>query len=232
MDTIIKEPVYLQICKILKDLIEKGEYSRGNRFLSEREVSSRFDVSRTTANKSLSSMVGEGILTYKKGVGTFVSSGNDKVSVNIQEFLKTLKGLTHEIKVFCERSYSDIPEAIQSVFNEDNPIFYIMTVYSVNDYPMLINRKYINTPKIIDSGDDFIENEYFKHCLVKKEISLTKLKKNDAPLFNKNEGETHYLIRDELSLDSSVIYDVSLLDSDKISLTMGADGLLNIQSHI
>ena len=60
MNSIVKEPVYLQICHVLKELIDKGEFSRGSRFLSEREVSARFDVSRTTANKALSSLVGRG----------------------------------------------------------------------------------------------------------------------------------------------------------------------------
>ncbi len=228
MNSIVKEPVYLQICNILKNLIEKGEFSRGDRFLSEREVSSRFDVSRTTANKALSSLVGEGILTYKKGVGTFVTEGSSKISVNIQDFLRKNMGMAFDIKVFCERMFKEIPEAIQSVFREDFPIYYIMTVYSLSGTPVLINRKYINCPDPIPSGENFIKHDYFDFSLLRKDISLTRLKKNDAPLMKMEEGESLYLIRDELVRDKSVIYDVSLLRSDSISFTMDLDGILNI----
>src|SRR4029453_16868789 len=50
-------------------------FKTGVRFLSEREVSSRFEVSRVTANKALSNLVSEGILEFRKGVGTFVRGG-------------------------------------------------------------------------------------------------------------------------------------------------------------
>ena len=228
MDRIIKEPVYLQICKVLKSLIEKGEFNRGERFLSEREVSARFEVSRTTANKALSSLVGEGILTYKKGVGTFVTEVSSKISADVQNFLKSAKDLTFDIKVFCERDFKDLPEAIRSVFNKEKSIYYIMTVYSIGSQPVLINRKYINTKEKLLSGADFITNDYYDFGLIKKDISLSKLKKNDAPLIKKEEGDVLYLIRDELVLNDALIYDVSLLRSDVVNFSMDLEGILNI----
>jgi DNA-binding GntR family transcriptional regulator len=228
MNSIIKEPVYLQICKVLKNLIESGEFSRGDRFLSEREVGSRFEVSRTTANKALSSLVGEGILTYKKGIGTFVTEGSQKISADIQSFIKNSSDLSYEIKVLCERSYKDIPEAIQNVFDENKSIYYIMTVYSMNHLPVIISRKYINCSGSIVSGDDFVSKDYYNYNLINKEISLSKLKKNDAPLMKMEEGDVLYLMKDELVHDDSVIYDVALMRGDYISFTMNLDGLLKI----
>ncbi len=228
MDRIIKEPVYLQICRILKELVEDGEFKRGERFLSEREVSTRFEVSRTTANKALSSLVGEGILTYKKGIGTFVSEGSSKISADIQSFLKNSKKLSFDIKVFCERAYKDLPEAIQNVFDSEKSVYYIMAVYSLDDQPLLINRKYINTSENIKDGSKFLKKNYFEYRLIKKEISLSRLKKNDAPLIKKEEGDVLYLVRDELTHEGSTIYDVTLLRGDVISLSMDLDGILNI----
>lgn len=48
------------------------QYGSGDRFLTEREVSARFAVSRATSNKALSTLVAEGLLEFRKGVGTFV----------------------------------------------------------------------------------------------------------------------------------------------------------------
>jgi GntR family transcriptional regulator len=56
----------------LRELIRSGEFAEGDRFLTERQVSEQFHVSRPTANKALASLVAEGALEFRKGVGTFV----------------------------------------------------------------------------------------------------------------------------------------------------------------
>lgn len=72
MDThLVKSPVYQQLNARLRGLLGK-EYHRGDRFLTEREISEKFAVSRATANKALASLVSEGLLEFKKGRGTFV----------------------------------------------------------------------------------------------------------------------------------------------------------------
>jgi GntR family transcriptional regulator len=73
--TLVRQPIYQQLNEILRGLVGSGEFKTGARFLSEREVSVRFEVSRATANKALSNLVSEGILEFKKGVGTFVRGG-------------------------------------------------------------------------------------------------------------------------------------------------------------
>ena len=72
---LVKQPIYQQLNEALRSLLGSGEFKTGGRFLTEREVSERFEVSRATANKALSNLVSEGILEFKKGVGTFVRGG-------------------------------------------------------------------------------------------------------------------------------------------------------------
>jgi GntR family transcriptional regulator len=72
---IVRQPIYQQLNEALRGLLGAGEFKTGARFLTEREVSERFEVSRATANKALSNLVSEGILEFKKGVGTFVRGG-------------------------------------------------------------------------------------------------------------------------------------------------------------
>ncbi|MBN2452170.1 MAG: GntR family transcriptional regulator [Lentisphaeria bacterium] len=69
---LVRAPMYQQLHGILRDLIRSGEFGLGDKFATEREVSARFGVSRATANKSLSGLVAEGILEFRKGIGTFV----------------------------------------------------------------------------------------------------------------------------------------------------------------
>jgi len=72
---LVRQPIYQQLNGALRSLLGSGEFKTGAQFLTEREVSQRFEVSRATANKALSNLVSEGILEFKKGVGTFVRGG-------------------------------------------------------------------------------------------------------------------------------------------------------------
>ena len=69
---LVKDPVYMQLSAILRELINSRQYSVGDQFLTERRISKRFDVSRVTANKALSKLIDEGTLELRKGIGTFV----------------------------------------------------------------------------------------------------------------------------------------------------------------
>ena len=69
---IVRNPIYLQLKDILEELTKSDEFHVGDKFLTEREISERFDVSRVTANKAVASLVAEGALAFRKGIGTFV----------------------------------------------------------------------------------------------------------------------------------------------------------------
>ncbi len=64
-------PVYQQLNDQLRTSLGEN-YRRGDKFLTEREISQRFSVSRATANKALASLVSEGWLEFRRGIGTFV----------------------------------------------------------------------------------------------------------------------------------------------------------------
>ena len=69
---LVKDPLYMQLGAILRELINSRQYSVGDQFLTERMISERFDVSRVTAKKALSKLIDEGTLELRKGIGTFV----------------------------------------------------------------------------------------------------------------------------------------------------------------
>lgn len=70
-----RDPVYLQMNDRLRELLRGGDFPPGSQFLTERQVAERFGVSRPTANKTLAALVGEGLLEFRKGIGTFVRAG-------------------------------------------------------------------------------------------------------------------------------------------------------------
>ncbi len=69
---LVKEPMYQQLNSHLRVLVTSGECPVGSKFLTERQICERYSVSRATANKALSNLVSEGLLEFRKGIGTFV----------------------------------------------------------------------------------------------------------------------------------------------------------------
>jgi DNA-binding GntR family transcriptional regulator len=71
---LIKEPIYQQLVAILRQSVQGGEYKAGDQFLTEKSICETYRVSRATAGKALSVLVADGLLEFRKGIGTFVSS--------------------------------------------------------------------------------------------------------------------------------------------------------------
>jgi GntR family transcriptional regulator len=72
---LVKTPVYQQLNTLLRELLRHGAFRPGDQFLTERQICERYAVSRATANKALSNLVSEGMLEFRKGIGTFVRVG-------------------------------------------------------------------------------------------------------------------------------------------------------------
>lgn len=72
--SLVRAPVYQQLNQVLRSLVASTEFTPGQRFLTEREIAARFQVSRATANKALSNLVSEGVLEFRKGMGTYLRS--------------------------------------------------------------------------------------------------------------------------------------------------------------
>lgn len=80
----VRDPIYKQVTEALFELTF-AEFAIGEQFLTERQISERFGISRTTANKALSNLVVDGVLEFRKGVGTFVRP--PRPSVNLRRLV-------------------------------------------------------------------------------------------------------------------------------------------------
>ncbi|HXN21816.1 MAG TPA: GntR family transcriptional regulator [Candidatus Dormibacteraeota bacterium] len=66
-------PLYAQIHRRLRRLIDSGEIAPGAPVPSERELSEEYDVSRMTARQALRALRQNGLVSQERGLGTFVS---------------------------------------------------------------------------------------------------------------------------------------------------------------
>lgn len=61
--------------RTLPELLGSGKIFQGQQSVTEQQIAERFNVSRPAAAKILNSLVAEGLLQFKKGVGSFVNTG-------------------------------------------------------------------------------------------------------------------------------------------------------------
>ena len=145
-----REPIYQQLNHLLRSLVRSAEFPVGGQFLTERQVSERFQVSRATANKALSNLVAEGLLTFRKGVGTFVSE--QSMDYN----LRTLVSFTEEavaagkkpetrVLVFEKVTAHTVSPAIAEALHVSgqDPLWYMERLRLADGLPVILERRHI-----------------------------------------------------------------------------------------
>ena len=76
-------PLHAQVEDLLRDLIKKPEYKKGDKLLpKEVELAKRFGISRNTVRKAVTKLVHEGKLERKRGVGTKVKDNEIVTSLS------------------------------------------------------------------------------------------------------------------------------------------------------
>lgn len=146
--SLVKTPVYQQLNVLLRGLIHNGEFHAGKQFLTERQVCARFGVSRATANKALSNLVAEGVLHFKKGVGTFVCGGMlhyDTTALVSFTDKARLAGMTPSTRVLAFGQRAAAGEAIcdQLQVRTAQELWYVERLRLADEIPVILERRYI-----------------------------------------------------------------------------------------
>jgi len=149
---LVKEPIYHQLHQLLHELIRSGEYHTGDKFLTEREIAVRFGVSRTTANKALSSLVSNGTLEFCKGVGTFVRpSVLDYELRSLVSFSEKARAQERTPKTqvleFRQMKGSEAPGPVRARLGVPpaSPLFFVERLRLADETPVVLERRYIVT---------------------------------------------------------------------------------------
>ncbi len=134
----------------LRALIRDQKLQPGQRFLTEREIAERFETSRPTANKALSSLVSEGLLEVRRGAGTFV---RERV---LDYDLERLVSFTDKAKAagkkpgtmlieFHRLTGSEAPPGIagQLRVGPDDAFFYMERIRLADGRPVIYERRHV-----------------------------------------------------------------------------------------
>lgn len=151
-ETLVSTPIYFQASERLRAAIRGGDFAPGQQFYTERQVSERFGISRMTANKALASLVSEGLLEFRKGVGTFVRVG-------ILDYdLRSLVSFTEKARAAGKtprtvvRAFDAEPDSESSGWlreslrlDPDEPVAYIERLRLADDVPVILEFRYLRT---------------------------------------------------------------------------------------
>ncbi len=147
---LVREPLYQQLHEALHELLRSGSFARGERFLTERQISERFGVSRPTANKVLSGLVSEGSLEFRKGVGTFVRGALlDYDMQSLVSFTRKAKQAgkrpSTTVLAFQKALAASLPPDIMTALDltENEPVFYMERLRLADGLPMIHERRWV-----------------------------------------------------------------------------------------
>jgi len=150
MSALIKEPIYQQLNNHLRTLITSGEWAAGTKFLTERQICDRFGVSRATANKALSNLVSEGVLEFRKGIGTFVRGRaldyNLRALVSFTDrALAAGKSPSTQLVQFESISASDILDEVPEILDvgPEEPLYYMERLRLADGVPVILEKRYV-----------------------------------------------------------------------------------------
>lgn len=91
LDRSSKLPLYQQLRRSLRDVIEQDVLSSDDVLPAERDIAVDFGVSRITVRKAIEGLVEEGLLDRRHGAGTFVASRIQKNMVTLSSFSEDME---------------------------------------------------------------------------------------------------------------------------------------------
>jgi len=148
--TIVRDPVYQQLHELLRSLVRQGEHGPGDKFPTEREVSERFGVSRVTANKALSSLVSEGVLEFRKGIGTFVRDlGMDYDLRSLMSFTRKVEQAGKVPETTVLKFVTARAEACDGAVRDNldvgptDALHYVERLRLADGVPLILERRYM-----------------------------------------------------------------------------------------
>lgn len=83
-------PLYLQLQQLIRDAIGREVLAQGDTIPAERDLSAEYDVSRITVRKAIGGLVEEGLLTRRRGAGTFVAGRVEKTFSKLSSFTEDM----------------------------------------------------------------------------------------------------------------------------------------------
>ena len=226
-----KQPLYDQLVDILTEKIE-NEYRPGDLMPSERELSERYALSRTTVRLALQELERLGLVVRQHGRGTFVADRAAQATNLMQAY-----SFTNQM-----RSLGRVPETTILEFSEievdknlaehlgvriGDRLYKLKRLRSADGMPMMVERTYLPVRKVMGlkrpmleqmSLYDVIEQVYREKIRVAEEEFFASIARPaDAHLLDISEGSPVLdLVRTTYNASNEIVeYTLSVARADQ-----------------
>lgn len=141
------QPLYLKIKEYILEKINRGEWPAGHKIPSEVELVSFFKTSRMTVNRAMRELSGEGKLTRRQGLGTFVSQPKQQssfldISSIAQEIQRSGGKYSCRVHLLCEEKATP-SLARQMEMKPYSVVFHSVLVHLDNDVPIQLADRFV-----------------------------------------------------------------------------------------
>jgi GntR family transcriptional regulator len=141
-------PYYIQLIDILKEKVQLGIWVAGDQIPGEQDLCELYGVSRTVVRQALRELELDGVITRRKGKGTFISS--PKISEGLVQKLTGFyqdmveRGMKPATKVL-HRNVSPASEKVARFLDIEpgEKVIDLLRLRSVNDEPIQLVTSYI-----------------------------------------------------------------------------------------
>ena len=146
-----RAPAYQHLRRTLQHAVENGELKPGQALPGERELGKLLDLSRVTVRKALAELVEDGVLTQKRGSGTFVTEGSQRVEQRrsrLTSFTEDMlaRGLTPSVKWLQKIVAAPSPEeAMVLGLSTGERVVRLRRLRLANDKPMALEQAVVPT---------------------------------------------------------------------------------------
>jgi GntR family transcriptional regulator len=156
-------PLYVQLQRVLRDAITQHRLSPEEAIPPERDIAEGYAISRITVRRALEGLVKEGLLTRRRGAGTFVAGRVDKSFSKLSSFSEDMRSWGRRPhSVWLKRSAGMVTpdEALSLGLSPGAAVFRFHRVRYADDVPMAIEYSTIPAycvPSLETVGDSLYE---------------------------------------------------------------------------
>ncbi len=182
-------PLYLQLAETLRARISSGQVRTGDALPSERELTALTHLSRVTVRRAIDTLLREGMLSRRRGSGTYVAP-------RIEQPLSVLAGFTNEMEnrgavpgsLWLERVLTrpTPQEAMTLGLSPDAQIVRVSRVRTADGEPLAIETAAV--PAAFLPSPDLIENSLYAALTARGFMPTRGLQRLQATLANPDEA--------------------------------------------
>ncbi|TYZ20500.1 GntR family transcriptional regulator [Selenomonas ruminis] len=170
---------YEQIAEDLRQEIRQGKYTSGDQLPLEKDMCEKYKVSRVTIKRAMDELVKQGLVTKRRGSGTFVKTLDDNYAKQLSistgnqfsGFAETYKGRHISTKVLRFEIVHPSEEVAKKLqMSTQDFVYDIIRLRILDDVPMVIEYTMMPIQLVPGIRNEILEHSIYHH--IEKTLKL------------------------------------------------------------